>query len=71
LTPSKNDIRAYVALGKFDVKGMTIDRYTKTPNLDKDDLDKLVTYYSIILGLDQSSGNLYGPLPLAYKFPEL
>ncbi|NHJ05076.1 MAG: hypothetical protein EAX90_09645 [Candidatus Heimdallarchaeota archaeon] len=58
--------KVYTSISTFSKKGMEIYHDPKIPKITYQDLSNLANYYSIVLNYGESSGALYGPLPIAY-----
>ena len=58
--------KIYTSLSAFSDKGMDIFHNPEIPNMSQNDLLNIANYYSVILNYGESTGALYGPLPVAY-----
>ncbi|NHJ85009.1 MAG: hypothetical protein FK734_06075 [Asgard group archaeon] len=57
----------YTSLSAFNDKGMGIYHDPLIPGMSECDLRNIANYYSIILNYGESTGALYGPLPVVYR----
>ncbi len=64
MNPDK--FKVYTAISSFSHSGMEISYDPRIPNMKDHDLLNLANYYSVILNYGESTGALYGPLPIAY-----
>ena len=62
----RNELKVYTAFSTFTDKGMSILYDPKVPKMNSLEQRKIANYYSIILNYGESTGALYGPLPVAY-----
>ena len=61
------DIKIFSVISTFTDLGMEVFHDPQIPNLTYHDLLNIANYYSVILNIGESSGGLYGPLPVAYR----
>ncbi|MHA1126810.1 MAG: hypothetical protein ACTSO7_07580 [Candidatus Heimdallarchaeota archaeon] len=61
-----NELKVYTAFSSFTDKGMSILYDPDVPKMNPTEQRKIANYYSIILNYGESTGALYGPLPVAY-----
>ncbi len=67
----KQQFQAYVVLTAFSDKGMEIYGPVTNFEISKSELMNIANYYSVILGISEKEGALYGPLPVAYHLEYL
>lgn len=65
------DEKIYIPIAAFSDQGMKIYLDSDIPNISKLEQETISNYYSIILGIGEKEGGLYGPLPVAYHIEKL
>ncbi len=65
------DDKIYIPIAAFSDQGMKIYLDADIPSISKLEQETISNYYSIILGIGEKEGGLYGPLPVAYHIEKL
>ena len=61
----------FSVISTFTDLGMEVFHVPDMPNMTYHDFLNIANYYSVILNIGESSGGLYGPLPVAYRTESL
>ena len=65
------EFEVFSVISTFTDLGMDVFHVPDMPNMTYHDFLNIANYYSVILNIGESSGGLYGPLPVAYRTDSL
>ena len=68
---SVSDFKIFSVISTFTDLGMDVFHTPEISNMTYHDFLNIANYYSVILNIGESSGGLYGPLPVAYRTDSL